>query len=120
MLIGAQVVGSPLFFNADYVQQTHQKLPERHLLKWIALKISKLPKITKSCKIYVILKLLLKKKLLAKVQLAFTEEGSFLLTPSLPPPPTVGAQNLIPPPNYNKYHSQSNRVLRCSYFCPAI
>ena len=57
--------GSPLLFNAEYVEQTHQKLPERHLLKWISFKISKLPEITKSCNIYVILKLLLKKNLLS-------------------------------------------------------
>ena len=29
--------GSPLLFNAEYAEQTHQKLSEQHLLKWISL-----------------------------------------------------------------------------------
>ena len=40
LLISAQMVGSLLIFKAEYLEQTNQKLPERHLLKWISLSLS--------------------------------------------------------------------------------
>ena len=43
--------GVQIFFNEEYDENTHQKIPKRRFLKWISFpKISKLPKLTKSCK----------------------------------------------------------------------
>ena len=55
--ISVQVVVQ-YFYYEEYVGGTHQKLPEKLLLKWIcSSKKSKRPKIVKSCNIWVISKL---------------------------------------------------------------
>ena len=64
LLISAQMV-LRFFFNAEYVEPTYRK-QTRHLTKLHLVPKNLLPKITKSCIIYVILKLLLKKKLLSR------------------------------------------------------